>query len=189
MTHTTDHAGANQGGARDGQVPARRAAKTGPGEGDAYWFFGGRTVIRSPEGARPVIIEMELGPGGHAPLHVHHEIDDSFYLLSGRIAVRCGEDTLVAEPGDYVSQPKGVPHTFFVLGDQPAVILQTHDGDSFLNFIKQGGIPATGTTPPDGEQPDMDWLLQLAAATGQPVLGPPMSPEEAAEIVAASENR
>jgi mannose-6-phosphate isomerase-like protein (cupin superfamily) len=66
---------------------------------------------------------MELGPGGHAPLHVHHDIDDSFYLLSGRIAVRCGEDELVAQAGDYVSQPKGVPHTFFVLDGKPAVIL------------------------------------------------------------------
>ena len=164
---------------------ARRAAKTGPGQGDAYWFFGSRTVIRSPEGALPVVIEMELGPGGHAPLHVHHEIDDSFYLLSGRIAVRCGDDELVAEAGDYVSQPKGVPHTFFVLDDQPAVILQTHDGDSFLNFIKQAGTPATGPVPPDGGQPDMDWLFQVAATTGQPVIGPPMSPQEAARILAA----
>jgi len=167
----------------------RRAARTSPGEGDAYWFFGGRTVVRSPQGALPVVIEMELGPGGHAPLHVHHEIDDSFYLVSGRIAVRCGDDTLVAEPGDYVSQPKGVPHTFFVLDDKPAVILQTHDGESFLNFIKQGGVPAAGTDLADVPQQDMDWLLQVAATTGQPVLGPPMTAQEAAEIVAASERR
>ena len=78
MTQTSQHA--------EGAATARRGIKTGAGEGQAYWFFGGRTVIRSPEGARPVIIEMELGPGGHAPLHVHHNIDDSFYLLSGQIA-------------------------------------------------------------------------------------------------------
>ena len=183
MTHITHP---SHGGHAHAGTAARHAARTGPGEGDAYWFFGGRTVIRSPEGALPVVIEMELGPGGHAPLHVHHEIDDSFYLLSGRIAVRCGQDTLVAEAGDYVSQPKGVPHTFFVLDDKPAVILQTHDGDSFLNFIKQAGVRLTGATPPAGEQPDMDWLYQVAATTGQPVLGPPMTPDEAAEIVAAS---
>ena len=131
MTQTT-RAAASQ------PTPTRRAARTAPGQGDAYWFFGSRTVIRSPEGARPVIIEMELAPGGHAPLHVHHDIDDSFYLQSGRIAVRCGDDVLVAEAGDYVCQPKGVPHTFFVLDDQPAVILQTHDGDSFLNLPQCG---------------------------------------------------
>jgi quercetin dioxygenase-like cupin family protein len=168
-------------------VTRRRAAKTGPGEGDAYWFFGGRTVIRSPEGALPVVIEMELGPGGHAPLHVHHDIDDSFYLLSGRIAVRCGEDVLVARPGDYVSQPKGVPHTFYVLDDQPAVILQTHDGDSFLNFIKQAGVPAgaSADSPPAGES-DMEAMLAIAAATGQPVIGPPMSGQEVEQILATA---
>jgi quercetin dioxygenase-like cupin family protein len=189
MTHTTDHAGPSDADGAGGQTTTRRATKTAAGEGEQYWFFGSRTVIRSPEGALPVVIEMQLAPGGHAPLHVHKEIDDSFYLLSGRIAVRCGDDTLVAEPGDYVCQPKGIPHTFVVLDDQPAVILQTHDGDSFLNFIRQGGIRATGATPPDGEQPDMDWLLQVAAATGQPVIGPPMSPEEATAIAAASARR
>jgi mannose-6-phosphate isomerase-like protein (cupin superfamily) len=176
MTQTSQHA--------EGAAIARRGIKTGAGEGQAYWFFGGRTVIRSPEGARPVIIEMELGPGGHAPLHVHRNIDDSFYLLSGQIAVRCGEDTFVAGPGDYVSQPKGVPHTFFVLGDQPAVILQTHEGEDFLDFIRQAGIPATGPAPAD--QPGLDWLYQVADATGQPVTGPPMTAEEAARILAAS---
>lgn len=182
MTQTT-HTAAGQ------PAPARRAARTAPGQGDAYWFFGSRTVIRSPEGALPVIIEMELAPGGHAPLHVHHDIDDSFYLQSGRIAVRCGDDVLVAGAGDYVCQPKGVPHTFFVLDDQPAVILQIHDGDSFRDFIKQAGVPATGPVPPAGDQPDVDWLYQVAASTGQPVIGPPMSPEEAALILAAWDSR
>ena len=186
MTRTTHQPPGQQAHAG---TPTRHAARTGPGEGDAYWFFGSRTVIRSPEGARPVVIEMELGPGGHAPLHVHHEIDDSFYLLSGRIAVRCGEDVLVAGAGDYVSQPKGVPHTFFVLDDKPAVILQTHDGEDFLNFIKQAGVPATGPIPPDGEPPDIDWLFQVAASTGQPVIGPPMSPQEAAQILASTATR
>jgi hypothetical protein len=74
-----------------------------------------------------------------------------------------------------------------VLDDKPAVILQTHDGDSFLNFIRQAGIRTTGSLPPAGEQPDMDWLFQVAASTGRPVIGPPMSPEEAEQILAASE--
>jgi mannose-6-phosphate isomerase-like protein (cupin superfamily) len=186
MTQTTTGAAGQQ---PSGTAAVRRAAKTAAGEGQAFWFFGSKTIIRSPEGARPVVIEMELAPGGHAPLHIHHNIDDSFYLLSGTIAVRCGDDTFVAQAGDYVSQPKGVPHTFFVLGDQSARILQTHDGEDFLNFIKQAGIPAAGPVPPAGDQPDLNWLYQIADATGQPVTGPPMSAEEAAQILAASAAR
>src|SRR5579884_2503312 len=81
------------------------AVKTGPGEGPAYWFFGALAVIRSPEGALPIIIEMTVPPGGHTPLHVHTNLDDSFYLLSGRMAIRSADETLVANAGDYVSQP------------------------------------------------------------------------------------
>ncbi|HXZ98822.1 MAG TPA: cupin domain-containing protein, partial [Candidatus Binatia bacterium] len=90
---------------------ARRAAKTGPGQGDAYWFYGDLVVVRSPEGALPIITEHHVSPGASAPLHVHDDVDDSFYLLSGRLALRCGDDALVAAAGDYVSLPEGVPHT------------------------------------------------------------------------------
>lgn len=60
-----------------------RAARTAPGEGPAYWFFGALAVIRSSEGALPIVIEMSVPPGGHTPLHVHTNLDDNFYLLSG----------------------------------------------------------------------------------------------------------
>jgi hypothetical protein len=35
----------------------RRAARTANGEGEAWWFYGDRAILRSPEGALPVIIE------------------------------------------------------------------------------------------------------------------------------------
>ena len=164
-----------------------RATRTAMGEGPAYWFFDALAVVRTADGARPVVIEMTVPPAGHAPLHVHRDLDDSFYLLSGRLAVRCGDDTFVASAGDYVSLPHGVPHTFFVLGDTPAVMMQVHADGSFLDFIRQVGIPATGRTPPQPEQPpDFEAMYQAAAATGQPVIGPPMSADEAATVAAAA---
>ena len=66
----------------------RRATKTSDGEGDAYWFYGDRAILRSPEGALPIIIEHHVSPGGAAPLHVHLDVDDSFLLLSGTLAIR-----------------------------------------------------------------------------------------------------
>jgi hypothetical protein len=58
-----------------------------------------------------------------------------------------------------------------------------------MNFIKQAGVPATEPVPPASEQPDTDRLFQIAAATGQPVIGPPMSAAEAAQILASNGTR
>src|SRR5579872_4526536 len=125
----------------------RRAVRSGPGEGEAYWFYGDLAIVRSPEGALPVIIEHRIVSGGAAPLHVHTGVDDSFYLIAGELALRCGEQTFVARRGDYVSLPKGVPHTLRVISEEEAVLLQTHDGPDFLNFIRAVGVPAMQPRP------------------------------------------
>ncbi len=168
-------------------TPQQHATRMGPGEGTAYWFFGALAVIRSPEGALPIIIEMSVPPGGHTPLHVHTNLDDNFYLLSGRMAVRSGDETFVAQAGDYVSQPAGVPQTFFALDEKPAVLLQAHANEDFLNFIRLAGVPATNRTQPPDQPLDFDALFKMAADTGQPVIGPPMTEAEAAMIVSAAE--
>jgi mannose-6-phosphate isomerase-like protein (cupin superfamily) len=165
----------------------QHATRTAPGEGPAYWFFGALAVIRSPEGALPIIIEMAVPPGGHTPLHVHTNLDDSFYLLSGRMAERSGDDTFVANAGDYVSQPAGVPQTFFALDEKPAVLLQTHANDDFLNFIRQVGEPATNRIQPPDRPLDFDVFYKATAETGQPVIGPPMTEDEAAVIASTVE--
>ena len=104
--------------------------------------------VRTPAAdTSPAIIEMTVSPDGGAPLHVHPDLDDSFYLLDGQLAMRCGEHTFVARPGDYVVLPRGVPHTFRVLGSQPARMLQVHQDDSFLRFIRAVGIPAATAQP------------------------------------------
>ena len=164
----------------------KHASRTAPGEGPAYWFFGALAVLRSPEGALPIVIEMALPPGGHTPLHVHTNLDASFYLLSGRMAVRSGDETFVARAGDYVSQPAGVPQTFFALDENPAVLLQTHANEDFLNFIRQVGEPATNHALPPDQPLDFDMLYKVAAETGQPVIGPPMTADEAAMIESTS---
>jgi quercetin dioxygenase-like cupin family protein len=163
----------------------RRAARSGPGQGEAYWFYGDLAILRSPEGALPVIIEHRIGPGGAAPLHVHTGVDDSFYLIAGELALRCGQQTFMARAGDYVSLPKGVPHTLRVIGEHEAVLLQTHDGPDFLNFIRAVGVPATQPRP-DLATLDFEAMNGVAGETGQPVLGPPMALEEAMAIATAS---
>jgi len=166
-------------------VKARRYGKTTSGEGAEYWFYGDRVVLRSPDGAMPIIIEHHVGAGGAAPLHMHRKLDDSFYMLAGTLALRCGDDTFVASSGDYVSLPMGVPHTLRVLGTDEVVMLHTHTDPSFLNFIKEVGVPASQAKP-DMASMDFAAMNEIAGETGQPVLGPPMTIEEADRIARAA---
>jgi len=189
---TTPAGQATAGHATDWQRAAERAAdrltRTAAGEGPAYWFFDALAVVRTPGAdASPIVIEMTVSAGGGAPLHVHPDLDDSFYLLDGQMACRCGDRTFVARPGDYVVMPKGVPHTFRVLGDEPARMLQVHEDDSFLRFIQAVGVPAATGTLPEGTQLSIpfDEMPRIAAVTGQPVIGPPMSEDEAQQIARA----
>lgn len=46
------------------------------------------------------------------PLHVHETQDDSFFVLEGRLTVQAGDEVVELGPGDFVSVPPGVPHTF-----------------------------------------------------------------------------
>jgi mannose-6-phosphate isomerase-like protein (cupin superfamily) len=171
-----------------GDRPPERWSRTADGEGRAYWFFDALAVIRTPASTSPAVIEMTVSPGGGAPLHVHPSLDDSFYLLDGQLAMRCGEHTFLARPGDYVVLPRGVPHTFRVLGSQPARMLQVHQDDSFLRFIQATGIPADTPTLPASTQLSIPFedMPRIAAETGQPVIGPPMSEQEALQIARAA---
>jgi len=59
-------------------------------------------------------------PRPQAPPHVHHEDDEVWYVLSGRLAFRLGDDQVEAAAGEAVCARRGVVHTFWNPGDDPA---------------------------------------------------------------------
>ena len=135
-------------------VAPATAHHSAAGTGDAYWFFDALMVVRAAEPGQPVIIEATVAPGGGAPLHVHTDLDDSFYLVSGRLAFRCGEQSFAVEPGAYVALPHGVPHTFRVVGDEPRSCCRcTPTTRSCASSRPSGGPPesrAAARRPADG---------------------------------------
>ena len=118
-------------------------------EAQAWWFLDTLVVEhrRAPAMAG-VVLEMTL-PVGHAPaLHVHDNLDDTWYVLEGQMAGSCGDDEFFVEAGHWVSMPRGVPHSFRVVGDQPARILTVHDNATFRDFVRELGAPTTERVPP-----------------------------------------
>jgi uncharacterized RmlC-like cupin family protein len=55
-----------------------------------------------------------------APLHVHHEDDEAWYVVEGALRFRLADRELLAPAGSTVLIPAGVPHTFGNAGPEPS---------------------------------------------------------------------
>jgi mannose-6-phosphate isomerase-like protein (cupin superfamily) len=48
-----------------------------------------------------------------APLHLHRNDDEAWYVLEGTLHVRVGHDVIEANAGSAVFVPRGTPHTYW----------------------------------------------------------------------------
>jgi mannose-6-phosphate isomerase-like protein (cupin superfamily) len=55
-----------------------------------------------------------------APLHLHRNDDEAWYVLEGTLCVRVGTDDVEARAGSAVFVPRGTPHTYWNPGPGPA---------------------------------------------------------------------
>lgn len=96
------------------------------GEGDRLDVIGDRQTVKvssaDTDGAF-VLVENLNEPGVGIPMHVHHEEDEVFYVVSGRVEFTLADGPVTAEAGATVFLPKGTPHAFRVVGDAPARML------------------------------------------------------------------
>jgi len=73
----------------------------------------------STSDASIVVAEWTDRGGGHeppvyiAPLHIHREDDEAWYVLDGTLCVRVGGQDYELAPGAAVLAPRGTPHTYW----------------------------------------------------------------------------
>jgi quercetin dioxygenase-like cupin family protein len=154
---------------------------------EAWWSLDLLVVEhRCAPGMETVVLEMTLPVGSSPPLHQHDSLDDTWYILDGEMVVRCGDATQRVGAGHWVSMPRGVPHTFRVVGDHDARILLVHDNATFRDFIRDLGVPAEArVVPPQPAFPPMDELVRIATSHDLTPVGPPMSAEDADAVLSA----
>jgi mannose-6-phosphate isomerase-like protein (cupin superfamily) len=153
-------------------------AEARPDRGD-WWFLGVRVKELTSPGAEVVVAEATLPKGASPPLHLHENLDDSFYLIEGTMVVRCGDDVSLATPGTWVPFPRGVPHTFRVM-DRPARVLLVHANDSFMRAVQGiGRLAADDDVPTAADGPSPEQLTRAMAAHDIRAVGPPMEEDEA----------
>lgn len=111
----------------------------------------------------------EVAPHGGPPLHVHHARDETLHVQNGRFKVRIGSDEHILEPGGFAYMPRGVPHAFLNLTDQPAELIIVFAPGGGHTFFEELG-PATRTANPDRAE-----IAAIFERHGMTLLGPPLS--------------
>jgi len=75
-------------------------------------------------------------PGYGPPKHIHHDADETFYVLGGEILFWQQGQTRIVGPGEVVFIPRGQEHTFQVTGAHPARMLTTMTPGGFEDFFE-----------------------------------------------------
>ena len=66
------------------------------------------------------LAEFTGGEGSWTVPHIHHAMEESFYVLDGQYVFTVGEEKIPAGPGSYVLVPRGTRHTITAGAGRPA---------------------------------------------------------------------
>ncbi len=149
------------------------------GEGLAdVWWKGGRITVKTAgteTGNAFSQIETDDPRGTATPLHLHHNEDETFYVLAGEVTFVVGDDRIDLSEGDYLFAPRDIAHGYIVRSER-ARMLVTATPAGVEQVLVGLGVPVTGPEPPtDAVMPPMDELVRLFTDHGCEILGPPLS--------------
>ena len=115
------------------------------GTGPAYWGPGDEVTFlvtgEETDGAS-FMSELSVPPGGGPPPHIHHREDESFYIREGTFAIRVGDVTVTALPGDFVHVPRGTVHCFRNTSSVQAKMLVSFTPSGMEKFFAEAFFPA-----------------------------------------------
>jgi mannose-6-phosphate isomerase-like protein (cupin superfamily) len=157
------------------------------GIADLWWPYGpvvSRYTIKSAAAqteGRMIQLLIRDGRGAGTPLHIHHDTDESFYVVEGQITFFVADERFDAGPGDYVLAPMGIPHAFVVTSERAEALVTCVGagtegplGAGIHGFFNEVGVPIVdGEEPPAPMIPDAAEFAGRMAVYGIELVGPP----------------
>jgi mannose-6-phosphate isomerase-like protein (cupin superfamily) len=123
------------------------------GEGEHVWQQSACVTVklarRDCEDGRVSAAEFLAPPAFGPPVHIHHREDEILQVLEGAVRVVCGDTDVVAGPGAFAFLPRGVPHAFRVMGDEPARMLAIFTPGGLEAMFVDAGVPTDAARLPD----------------------------------------
>ena len=88
------------------------------------------------------------------PPHTHSREDEYSYVLEGEVGVKIGEQEFLAREGDIIIKPRGMSHTFWNAGPEPARLLEIIAPAGFESYFEEMAHVLSTDGPPNKEQID-----------------------------------
>jgi quercetin dioxygenase-like cupin family protein len=100
------------------------------------------------------VVEHPIAPGTLVPPHTHSREDEYSYVLEGEVGVKIGDQEFLATAGETIIKPRGVSHTFWNAGPQPARLLEIIAPAGFESYFEEMAHVLSAGGPPTEEQMD-----------------------------------
>jgi quercetin dioxygenase-like cupin family protein len=140
------------------------------------WFLDTyvRVVVPHSTGSDGIsVLDSVARRGDSPPLHVHANEDETFHVLEGTLRLHVDGEDHIAQAGEWMLAPKGVPHTYRVESDEEATWIVATTNGEFAAFVAEASVPAET----DGYAPELLVPLEeigaAAARHSIELLGPP----------------
>jgi quercetin dioxygenase-like cupin family protein len=117
-------------------------------------------------GMLKAIVPPDFGP----PRHLHRNEDETFYILGGEVMFWLDGETRTVGPGEVVFCPRGRPHTYHVIGPNPA---------RWITILTPGGTEGVFVEMATGNlriPQDIAEVTRIAAHYGVEFVGAPLKP-------------
>lgn len=98
-------------------------------------------------GGRLVVLSADMPVGMQVPEHIHDDEEQISIVVTGRVGYRVGDSEILATAGAVVLVPRGVTHSLWNAGDEPARLLEIYTPSGFEEVFRAMG-QGIGTSRP-----------------------------------------
>lgn len=134
------------------------------------WHNATYTVLLTPQESNGAIGVFEglVAPDSGPPRHIHHNEDETFYIVEGEVTFWVAGETFIRNAGEMAFVPRGTEHTFHVESSHPARMLTIMTPGGFEGFFAE--MARDNLRIPE----DMPRIVEIAQKFNLEFTGPPL---------------